>query len=420
MPPPPRESRLHKAALTLLVAASAAFFVCAQASAIQITSSSPSEYQVNVLEDSNTEFTVETDVDFERVEWKLRHPWSFSYQEEYTHDGDDDSINTTSSFTPNLDGIGAPWGSLRYIEVTVFDANGASDFTGFNVMVWKGSNKLPIDITDKGGPSDILVDETFTVWLKTTIGFDRVDWYIDDADEDDVPVDTTYGPDFRASFTHTFQEGDGSDRENGEPYKIIAKAYAIGSSYRNVEEFDINVHEGKGKILRDTFAYIDYFYVEMNADQRSALVDIGFSAGIYYYNDLEEADAHIYAFVLACQRQRNAHGVLMEQRAGRDSFKVFHAPNNVEGEKWILPLERGFDRVSGGSFELEDALFVEGTEELPNFYYAYTKAEVLQDKDEWKYRFEDKSGDGTIGKTDTDETMSREFSKEWFEGFNPP
>lgn len=228
----------------------------------------------------------------------------------------------------------------------------------------------------------------------------------------------------------------GSDRENGEPRQIKAKAYALGSPdgdpVKPAEDaFTVNVHEGKGKILRDAFAYVSYFDVEFqNGEMTSALVDIGLTAGFYYYNDLEDAEAEVYAFVLACKRRRNIWDQLMPPNAAIDRFKVFHAPENEEGKFWYPEMEVAYDTAVFGHFELEDAPFEQGTVRLPNLYYAYAKTEVHHvangvrpnptDFSPWNYAPEDQNGDGNFGREDTDETESRVFPDGWSEGFNFP
>ena len=376
----------------------------------------------------NNMVEIRTNVDFERVEW------NFGGEIKKTDNGTENGTDTYSSFIPSLEGLGRPWGATRSVTATAYGNDGTSVSETIWLRVWSASSY--IDISKMSGPSDVIVGESLTVDLETNAGFERVDWYIGEADQ---PSHSTYGPAYKASFTHTFGDGMGSDDENGEPRQIKAKAYALGSPDGDPVEpaedaFTVNVHEGKGKILRDTFAYVGYFDVEFQYDAdgivESALVDIGLTAGFYYYNDLEDAEAEVYAFVVAAKRQRNAHGQLMPPAAS-DGFKTFHAPENEEGKYWYPEMEVAYDTEVFGHFELTDALFERAPKEAPsNLYYAYAKAEVHHvalgerpnptDVSPWKYEFEDKSGDGASGTADYDETESKVFPDGWSEGFNFP
>ena len=408
----------------MLAAATAAVFVCAPAGAIQITSTSPSGSYWDpsyVLEHTNNMVEIRTNIDFERVEW------NFGGEIKKRDNGTENGTDTHSWFIPSLEGLGRPWGSKRAVTATAYGNDGTSVSETIWLNVWSASSY--IDISNMSGPSDVVVGESLTVDLETNAGFERVDWYIGKAAQ---PSHSTYGPAYKASFTHTFGEGMGSDRENGEPRQIKAKAYALGSPDGDPVEpaedaFTVNVHESKGKILRDTFAYVSYFDVEYQYDENgevnSGLVDIGFTAGFYYYNDLQEAQAEVYAYVLACKRRRDKWGQLEQVTPVPDSFDIFHAPENVIGEYWYPEIEVAFDTVVSGHFEMENTLFERGTVRLPNLYYAYAKTEVheaagadedfIVDRSEWKFDSEDQR----IG---ADRTESKVFPDEWPEGFNFP
>ena len=434
--PSPRKSRLKKTALLFLAAASAAFFVCAQASAIQITSVFPSTSYwnpSNIAENESFMVSVSTDVDFKRVEW------TFNGQTQNPDNGTANGPDITSIFTPSFNGLGRSWGRRIKIVATAYDNNNVSVSETMYFRVWSPSNN--ISILSMSGSSDVVVGELFEADLETNAGFGRVEWYLkkvrnvrnDEKNYGDL-IDTAYGPWYKASFEHTFEKGDGSDRKNGQAYRLTAKAYDIANSSgapvdTDISQIIVNVHEGKKKILRDTTVHVDGFNVKMKEGRKSADVDIYATVGIYYYNDLENATADIYAFIYACKRGRNVNGELWTQRPAVDWFKVSHAPGGTldapngppEGTKWILSLDRGFDRLTMGSFKLLNAPFVRGDEQQPNHYYGYAQTFVQNDAVGWKYEHEDKDGDkNSEVDRDKDETTSREFPKEWFDGYNSP
>ena len=143
----------------------------------------------------------------------------------------------------------------RSVTATAYGNDGVSVSATTWFRVWRASNY--ISIVKMSGPSDVVVGKSFTVSLETNAGFDRVKWYLKEVravigDEKNYgdPVDTSYGPHYRASTSHTFGNRDGSKLENGKAYRITAKAYDIRNPsgtpvMTDIEQIIINVHEGK-------------------------------------------------------------------------------------------------------------------------------------------------------------------------------
>ncbi len=538
----PRKRRLHKAAQTLLVAATAAVFFGGPAKAavpmpIEITSIGAYYSGYDTFEGDSHSMLVNTNVNYDTVDWYVND--SFVRKS--------DGPSRTSVFSHNYSGLGSTTGAPVVVKAVAADANGNTDTDQATINVWTKSETVAI--TSQTNDQTFVGAATTDVAVQTDVGFYRVDWSIDGGtpisdngpgltsqityDFSTVPYGNTvtftatpygvnangeavagnaatikirvvepissvtvYCPDnvvageqftlsasadapfhtirwfvggsdahvrevvsdnygdryAYASEKYAFESGSGSDAVSGKEYTVRAVAYAVDpdtlpadhlppsstelTSWKDIktdtstppvspfvsDEKSIFVHEGKKKILRDTFVTINHFNVKMSDNRKSALVDISFTAGIDYYNDLEGADANIYAFVLACKRRRNRWGQLMRPEPVKDSFDVFHAPNNVEGEKWLLPLALRYDGSASRIFELRDAVFVEGAEELPNFYYAYASAKVNQQPKpkEWKFTLEGIGIDGAADRDDDHQTESREFSKEWSDGWNSP
>ncbi|MDE0022414.1 MAG: hypothetical protein OXT69_13685 [Candidatus Poribacteria bacterium] len=309
MYPPPRVSRLHKAALTLLVAATAAFFVCAPASAIQITSIWPSSGSysnpVHVFEDMDNQFTITTDADFERVEWELIRQWWSPFLEKKNDPGTKNGTDTRSHYSPALGGMGAPYGNRHYIKVTAFDANGASDSEAIYLMVWRRSN-LPNQILNMSAPDNVLAGESFEAEVETLTLYSRVEWYIKRSgwflapQAERVygnPVDVTRGRGLKASFPHTFQS-DRTDRDRlsktGSKYYILARAFSLlDPDAEPVEDkIAIHVHEGKKRRAISGHSHIYYAHI----DPATWVSTVDWIHELTYYNEIEGAEAHLYAW----------------------------------------------------------------------------------------------------------------------------
>lgn len=299
---PPRESRLRKAALTFLVAASAAVFVGAPAGAIQITSSSPSGNYwapVEVVEHMNNMVEIRTSVDFKRVEWTLGGTLK------KTDNGTENGTDTTSTYIPSLNGIGRPWGIRRAVIATAYGNDNASASKTIWFRVWRPSNN--IGIVKMTGPSDVVVGESFTVDLETNAGFGRVKWYLkevrvvfgEDQNYGDLQ-DTSYGPYYKASFSHTFGVDEGSALENGKQYRITAKAYDVGNPSltpvdTDVMQITVNVHEGKGK--RAISGAVVVSELEIIKEGRNYTCKVNWWHDVSYYNDAVDAEALVYGWV---------------------------------------------------------------------------------------------------------------------------
>lgn len=111
-----RGGRLRKAALVFLTAASAAFFVCAQASAIEIASIGPYHCTSNAIEGESHSMRIDTDVNFVSVTWTAgSHEWI------------DDNTSTTSVFSYAYNNMGSTNGNIVTVKAVAKDAVGNED-----------------------------------------------------------------------------------------------------------------------------------------------------------------------------------------------------------------------------------------------------------------------------------------------------
>ena len=344
MPPLPRESRLNKTALLFLAAASVAFFVCAQASAIQIVTASPSTSYwnpYNISENTSMMASISTDVDFKRVGWSVNgaHKWN----DPGTANGPD----TTSVFTPSFKGLGKPWGLSIKVVATAYDNNNVSVSETMYFRVWSPSNN--ISILSMSGSSDVVVGESFEADLKTNAGFGRVEWYLKEikavaGDRENYGdlMDTVDGPWYKADFSHTFEKDDGSNRQSGKAYRITAIAYDIANSSgapvdTDISQIIVNVHEDKGKraISGDSYIY-SYFYIDPDA----WTCQLDWKHGITYYNDHTDPDdskAHLYAWVKVIEALEN--GRVKEAASFRSGDKENGVDSTID---LVLNLDRTF------------------------------------------------------------------------------
>ena len=293
--PPPRESWLRKAALTLLAAATAAVFVCAPAGAIEITSISPSGSYwdpAEVIEHMNNMVEIRTDVDFKRVEWTFNGKTSID-------NGTEDGTDTSSAFIPTLDGLGRPWGVRYAVTATAYDNDDVSVTEDMWFRVWSDSDRIAI--SEMTGPSNVVVGESFRVRLETDAGYSRVEWYVNNANE---PAQIDYGPHYRASFEHSFGEGAGKNDRNGKKHEIEAVVYAVGSSPSDADPvkdddiFEVYVHGGIGRLLWETTSDITH----VNRDED--ILTLHCIHNIRYYCEPEDSKPDVN-FLLDAHLEQN-------------------------------------------------------------------------------------------------------------------
>ncbi|MDE0020434.1 MAG: hypothetical protein OXT69_03470 [Candidatus Poribacteria bacterium] len=260
----------------------------------------------------------------------------------------DPGPGTTSDFTPDLDGMGAPYGIRRYIVATAYDANGAKNIKTIWLIVWRKTN-LPNMIGDMTGPHydsenesyNVVVGESFTSDAWTTVLFDRVEWFIMDPAVWELetpenkfvnPVHVTDGPDRTASFPHTFSQGEGGEGrslESGRKYHIVARAFSFRDPTNQddaaVYEIPIHVHEGKKKnILTEegddgglrlsidmNIHWMWIFRADSNLDGNEDAwgCSVNWTHGIRYYNETPGDTAHLYAYVKLYEVDEDGNGL---------------------------------------------------------------------------------------------------------------
>lgn len=318
--------QLHKTALLFLVAATAAVFVCAPASAIQITEMIPYMHLYEVDEFTENPIYVTTDSDFARVEWSVNG--SSVWTDDGTENGDDP--DTSSNYSPSFRGMaGVGWAYIP-VKAVAYDGNGGSHSQTITIKVW-GSPKA-IEISSMTGPSDVLEDDPFTVHLETSGAFEYVKWYVGSA----LMYTDRIRPSFwKSSFDYSFPEGFGGASENGRPRTIKAVAYAVGGAVSPPKTFTINVHDGKGKRAISGNSYISSVHIDPDTE----VCTVDWTHGITYYNDYTDPDdskAHLYAWAKVFEVEEDGD----EREAA--AFRSGDKENGINLDDLILRLDRTF------------------------------------------------------------------------------
>ena len=190
---PPRESRLRKAALTLLVAATAAVFVGAPVSAVaqvqpplpqepipqepipqqpitlfRITSIGPYHSGYDTFEGDSHSMRADTNVNFDTVDWYVNDSFVRT----------DNGPSTTSVFNHDYADLGSTTGAPVVVKAVAADANGSAYTARKTINVWTKSET--VNIVSKTSDQALVGATTENVSVQTDVGFYRVDWSIDD------------------------------------------------------------------------------------------------------------------------------------------------------------------------------------------------------------------------------------------------
>ena len=288
----PRISRLNKAALLFLVAASAAFFVCAQAGALPVVKEPPifnppikepiqkiqivkmgpySPLSSDAIEGERHTVYVSTNMPFRRVKWYVNGDLKKTYT------NTPPTSNTESRFDYEYKGLGSTDGNSVTIRAV---ATGWIDVTGsaskeMTITVWD-----PIRINYISRPRRYVEGETIQLSARTNIPYSSVDFY----------VNGTHAGTARnngqvrnyASISHTLgNEARGS--QAGSKYAISATAYATvaGRQTSSDKTGKITVFADKGYIWKATSAEV----ISFSATDVEHQYVLTTWHSVHYYND---------------------------------------------------------------------------------------------------------------------------------------
>ncbi len=264
-------SSLPKALLSLLVGAFAAL-VCAQASAIEITSITASPSDVIEGEDSSY-IHVYTDVGFTSIKYYV------GGQHVATHTGDG---TETYDYLTGYDYAGLGSTSGNFVDVKAVAYNGDDDATGYAyVTVWD-----PVEINYYSAtPQKVVEGEETTICVTTNVPFTRVEY---DIELDDPQTDNSSGPDDKESYiSHTFSSVPDLLHSDYQEYDIIVTAYANIAGREVSSEpvtLTVDVYAGNGHVWQSVTASIDSW--TPTNDDRFDTYDLTTSHSASYYNDL--------------------------------------------------------------------------------------------------------------------------------------
>ena len=240
----PRISRLAEAVLTFLVAATAAFLVCAQANAaLDILQMTVSEEEL--IESYTHTTTVKAKKFFEKVEW-------FVNDEDNPSETQEGTDLSSAEYKRTYDGFGGPRGKPVKItaKVTFQDGGTASKSITFNA--WSSSSSIAI--LKKMSDARLAKDEVLDFSVKTDVGFWYVSWYVDGKHQK-----TENGPALESQFQWTFSSG---SRE-GKIVKVEAVAYGINTNGPLPFDNDITmftVFDDYGFVWRRMVSRVESFY----------------------------------------------------------------------------------------------------------------------------------------------------------------
>ncbi len=244
--PPPRESQLRKAALTLLAAATAAFFVCAPAGAvveietIEITQMTVSATDI-VEGDSHTttasliakpgRILGDLDNRVVRVEWTVEADGDDDPEHEWT----DNNPGVSSDFTFTYDSLGSTTGSAVVVKAVAFDALGDSDTAETTINVWTKSET--VNIVSKTSDQTLVGAATTNVSVQTDVGFYRVDWSVDDGSGGSATAITTNGPGLTSQIAYDFSTVPHGNTVTftATPYGVNADGEAVAGEAASIE-----------------------------------------------------------------------------------------------------------------------------------------------------------------------------------------
>ncbi len=272
--PPPRKNRLNDAVLTFLVAASAAFFVCAPAGAIEITAMTPSSSET-IAGDSSHYIMLYTDVGYAFVQWFVKGA-----------DGTEKLVRTnignglgTFDYLSSYDyaGLGSTTGNKVTVKAVAYRNAGNHDdhdTETVEITVWE-----PIRVLLYTQGKSVEKEEvTFTA--RTNIPASHVIFTIDGGD----PIRVENGG-TNTSLKHTFGDGQGS--REGVEHTIEAVAYATvaGKEISDDDSKKFIVYANLGFIWRFSSVYIRS--IEKQMDEHEYMLRT--IHDVAYYNDTGRA-----------------------------------------------------------------------------------------------------------------------------------
>ncbi|MDE0020521.1 MAG: hypothetical protein OXT69_03945 [Candidatus Poribacteria bacterium] len=339
MTPPPRESRLRKAALTFLVAATAAFFVCAPAGAVPVADDPPVDHppvedpvraiqivkmgqyyplSSDAIEGEWHTVYVSTDIPFYQVKWYVNGDLKD------TSTNTPPTSNTDSYFAYEYEGLGSTAGNSVTIKAVAIGwiPKQISAPKEMTIKVFRN------EITGMSpGLDNVVAGESFEATAETTVPFDRVEWFIKRpawflAPEAERvfgdPIYVTIGPSRKASFPHFFESDDtdlARSSDAGSQYYIVARVFPQHHPNGTPAEdrTPIRVHEGKDKFLHTIVGDdgrirsqvhmgihgMSIFSADIDGDGNANEwgCDVFWDHSITYYNDTPGDKAHVYAYV---------------------------------------------------------------------------------------------------------------------------
>ena len=177
---------------------------------------------------------------------------------------------------------------------------------------------------------NVVVGESFTATAKTNIYYDRVEWFIMtpavwEREQPERkfanPVYVSDKPGTKASFPHTFAEGEGGEGrtlESGRQYHIVARAFSNRDPENEddaaVYQIPIRVHEGKKKFVHTRVGsdgvpryevYMGIHWMDISredidgdGDKNEWKCEVYWDHSIKYYNDIPGGDTgRAYAYV---------------------------------------------------------------------------------------------------------------------------
>ena len=223
MYPPPRVNRLHKAALTLLAAATAAVFVCAPAGAaapappppIEITAIGPYFSGYDSFEGDNHSMYVNTNVNFDTVDWYVNDSFV------RTSDGP----STTSVFSHDYPALGSTTGTAVVVKAVATDADDNTYTDQATINVWTKSET--VNIVSQTSNQNLIGAAATDVSVQTDVGFYRVDWSINGG----YPI-SDYGPGLTSQITYDFSTVSSGSTVTftATPYGVNANGEAVAGS----------------------------------------------------------------------------------------------------------------------------------------------------------------------------------------------
>ena len=237
MYPPPRASRLHKAALTFLVAAAALFVGEPGNAALKPRTIKISQMTVSTTDmfegDSHTATASlvakpglnvrNLDNRAVRVEWTVEADGDNDPEHEWT----DNNPSSSSNFDFTYDGLGSTTGSAVVVKAVAFDALGDSDTAQTTINVWTKSET--VNIVSKTSDNTYIGSTTDDVFVQTDVGFYRVNWVVDDGSGGGATAITHNGPGLTSQITYDF-----STVPHGNTVTFTATPYGVNANGRAV------------------------------------------------------------------------------------------------------------------------------------------------------------------------------------------